>query len=221
MTRGIRKRGDRSCFIPNRETAVSLNTTVQTETIEKLKERRNQILAFIDEHFGTQRAFCEATGLKPARVSKALQNRYLTNRRLLPIEHAIEEWKEEQGLGASTDGITMPVYRLQSRRLRPTGLQETVTPRLLKEECDASELAYILVTPYHHSVIELVDAQGALPQEVDAPNGTSSARYAALLNGQWDYVTVMWDMGGTPSLAERTDADVKLFGRPVSTIKLL
>ncbi|PEN13594.1 hypothetical protein CRI94_09815 [Longibacter salinarum] len=200
---------------------MSLNTSVQTETIDNLKQRRNQILAFIDEHFGTQRAFCEATGLKPARVSKALQNRYLTNRRILPIEHAIEQWKDEKGLGASTEGIRMSVYRLQSRRLRPTGLQETVTPRLLTEECDNDKLAYILVTPYHHAVIELVDAQGILPQELDMPSSGSTARYAALVDGQWDYVTVIWDMSGTPTLAERTDAEVKLFGRPISTIKLL
>jgi hypothetical protein len=200
---------------------VSLNTTVKTETIDKLKQRRNQILAFIDEHFGTQRAFCEATGLKPARVSKALQNRYLTNRRLLPIEHAINQWKEEKGLGTTTEGIRMAVYRLQSRRLRPTGLQETVTPRLLTEECDPDSLAYILITPYHHAVVELVDAHGALPNELTAPDGASTARYAALVNGQWDYVTVVWDMSGNATLPERTDAEVKLFGRPVSTIKLL
>lgn len=200
---------------------MSLNTTVKTETIDKLKQRRNQILAFIDEHFGTQRAFCEATGLKPARVSKALQNRYLTNRRLLPIEHAINQWKEEKGLGTTTEGIRMAVYRLQSRRLRPTGLQETVTPRLLTEECDPDSLAYILITPYHHAVVELVDAHGALPNELTAPDGASTARYAALVNGQWDYVTVVWDMSGNATLPERTDAEVKLFGRPVSTIKLL
>ncbi len=200
---------------------MSANTTVQTETIEKLEERRDRILAFIDEHFGTQRSFCEATGLKPARVSKALQDRYLTNRRLLPIEHAISTWKEQEGLGLTTEGIRMAVYRLQSHRLRPTGLQETVTPRLLTEECDPEQLAYILITPYHHAVIELVSAQGAAPQDLPVPSETTSARYAALVNGQWDYVTVVWDMSGTATLPERTDAEVKLFGRPISTIKLL
>jgi len=200
---------------------VSANTTAQTATIEKLEERRDRILAFIDEHFGTQRSFCEATGLKPARVSKALQDRYLTNRRLLPIEHAINTWKEEKGLGLTSEGVRMAVYRLQSRRLRPTGLQETVTKRLLTEECDFNRLAYILITPYHHAVVELISAQGALPKEVNAPADTSSARYAALVNGQWDYVTVVWDMSGAATLPERTNAEVKLFGRPISTIKLL
>ena len=70
-------------------------------------------------------------------------------------------------------------------------------------------------------MIELVSAQGAAPQDLPAPAETSSARYAALVNGQWDYVTVVWNMAGTASLPERTNAEVKLFGRPISTIKLL
>lgn len=200
---------------------VSVTTKVQKETSEDLRQRRDRILAFIEEHFGTQRAFCEATGLKPARVSKALQDRYLTNRRLLPIEHSIEQWKSDQGISTTGDGIQMSVYRLQSRRLRPTGLQETVTGRLLTEECDQDRLVYVLVTPYHHAVIELVDAQGLAPQDVPAPNGPASIRYAALVSGQWEYVSVEWDAESTPSLPEKTDAEVKLFGRPITTIKLL
>ena len=200
---------------------MSSNPNVQTEITEDLKERRNRILAFIDEHFGTQRSFCEATNLKPARVSKALQNRYLSNRRILPIEHAIEQWKKQEGLGVATDGVQMSVYRLQSRRLRPTGLEEAVSQRQLTEEYAPDQLAYVLVTPYHHAVIELIDAFGAVPDDLEAPAGAASTRYAALVDGQWDYVTVVWGMDGQATLPERSNAEVRLFGRPISTIKLL
>lgn len=188
---------------------------------EDLARRRQKIRTYIDEHFGSQQAFCNATGLKPARVSKALHDRYISNRRLLPLEHAINQLGGDQEGAVSADAHSIPVYRLQEHALSPTGEEETIGMRAVGPNVDDERLAYVEATFGHHAVIELVDPAGVAREQLAETFREKTVEYAALVSSQWTYVTVQFDAEGRPHLSSDLDeATVRLFGRAVFTLHL-
>lgn len=64
-------------------------------TPAELAARRNALLRKIEE-YGSQAAFCKAYGLTQSRVSRALDPEKMSDRRLSPIERAIERKAESQ-----------------------------------------------------------------------------------------------------------------------------
>lgn len=180
-----------------------------------LEERRKAIKTFINRHFGSQRAFCQATDLKPARVSKALQDRYISNRRLLPLEHAIQRWKKEHGATRKTKDVTVPVYALRNGRLHPIGEREPVGDRGLPSEVERDRLIYVEVTFTHHTVVELIDPKGVSLQALRGTTQQESLEYAALAGGQWAYLTVRFDDQGRPEIPGGAPDDLTIFGRAV------
>ena len=187
---------------------------------QELLERRDQIRTFIERHFGSQRAFCQATSLKPARVSKALQDRYISNRRLLPLEHAIERWKKQNGATTEKTEVTVPVYVLKNGRLRPLGEREPVGQRGVPHSVDRERLVYVEVTFSHHTVVELVEPDGV---GLDALRGTAQQEtldFASLSNGQWAYVTVRFDAEGRPDIPGGAPDDLTIFGRAVMRLDI-
>lgn len=191
---------------------------VQSETKQDLARRRDEIKSFIDRHFGSQRAFCQATDLKPARVSKALQDRYLTNRRLLPLEHAVDRWKRKHGASLDNEDVSVPVYQLRGGRLRPRGEREPVGYRGVANDVDRERLLYVEVTFAHHCVLELIATEGVPLSELDGTDVDTTLEYACLANSQWVYLDVHFDTQGNASLAGNRVDDVRFFGR--SVIKL-
>lgn len=191
---------------------------------KELSRRRDAIRVFIDRHFGSQRAFCKATDLKPARVSKALQNRYISNRRLLPLEHAIKQWKRAHGATEDAQDVTVPVYALDGGRLRPRGEREPVGRRAVPDDVNRDRLVYVDVTFTHHAVLEVVDAKKA-EHGVDVAAVHGAARnatleYAGLTGGQWTYLTVRFDERGRPDLVNGDPETVQLFGRAVMKLDI-
>lgn len=187
---------------------------------QELRSRRDQIRTFIERHFGSQRAFCQATNLKPARVSKALQDRYISNRRLLPLEHAIERWKKQNGATTERDEVTVPVYVLKKGRLHPLGEREPVGNRGVPRSVDRDRLIYVEVTFSHHTVVELIEPEGV---GLDALRGTAqqeTLEYASLSNGQWAYLTVRFDEQGRPDIPGGAPSDLTIFGRAVMRLDI-
>lgn len=185
-----------------------------------LKQRRDQITTFIERHFGSQRSFCQATDLKPARVSKALQDRYISNRRLLPLEHAIQIWKQQHGATTETSDVTIPVYALQSGRLRPRGEREPVGSRGISEDVSREQLIYVEVTLTHHTVVEAIEPEGVRLRALRGTAQQESREYAALTDGQWTYLTVQFDEQGRPSIPGDAPNDLTIFGRAVLRIEV-
>ena len=187
---------------------------------QELRKRRDQIRTFIERHFGSQRAFCQATNLKPARVSKALQDRYISNRRLLPLEHAIERWKKQNGATTERDEVTVPVYVLKNGRLHPLGEREPVGNRGVPCSVDRDRLIYVEVTFSHHTVVELIEPEGV---GLDALRGTAqqeTLEYASLSNGQWAYLTVRFDEQGRPDIPGGAPNNLTIFGRAVMRLDI-
>lgn len=186
---------------------------------DDLKERRKKIQKFIKKNFGSQRAFCRAVDLRAARVSKALQNRYISNRRLLPLEHAITNWKRSQGETDRADDVTIPVYYLDDSELHPRGERSPIPHRTVPNEIDWSRLVYVEVTFSHHTIIEMINASGVRITDVQPPGDSTTVEYAAQIGQQWGYVTLRFDADGKATLAGGHDAsDVLLFGRAVLTL---
>ena len=62
---------------------------------EELLRRQEKIREVMDR-FPTQKEFAEAIGMKGPRISKALKPENASDRRLAPIERAIDEWKQAE-----------------------------------------------------------------------------------------------------------------------------
>lgn len=186
----------------------------------EIDQRRRRVRRFIDTNFGSQRAFCEATGLKPARVSKALQDRYVSNRRLLPLEHAIEQWRAERGRSAIDRDQTVPVYRLIGGEPHPIGDREPVGPRLIGARLDREHLLYIEVTFGHHAIIERCESDRLRLDDLHGSRPPGTTEYAGLVDDVWAYVPVRFDRDGRASLPASLDnRRVVLFGRVVTTLQ--
>jgi len=185
-----------------------------------IDQRRRRVRRFIDTNFGSQRAFCEATGLKPARVSKALQDRYVSNRRLLPLEHAIEQWRAERGRSAVESDHTVPVYRLVGGEPHPIGDREPVGPRLIGSRIDRERLLYVEVTFGHHAIIEQGRSDRLHLDDLHGSQPPGTTEYAGLVDDVWAYVPVRFGRDGQASLPDSLDERrVVLFGRVVTTLQ--
>ena len=196
-------------------------TVSSSRVSSKLDERRGQVRHFIELNFGSQRAFCEATGLKPARVSKALQDRYVSNRRLLPLEHAIDQWQTARGRGAAESDPTIPVYRLAGGELQPVGDREPIGPRLIGTGTDRDALLYVNVTYGHHAVIERGPSGRLDVEDLIGTQPPGTAEYAGLVDGVWTYVPVCFADDGRAELpASLRERRVVLFGRVIATMRL-
>lgn len=187
----------------------------------ELDERRRRVREFIDTNFGSQRAFCEATGLKPARVSKALQDRYISNRRLLPLEHAMEKWRADRGAGTESDDPTVPVYRLTDQALRPVGDREPIGDRALGGPGDRDDLLYVEVTHGHHAVVERGRADRRSVDDLRDEGRSETIVYAGLVGGVWTYVPIRFgDDGRAHPPPDVSADDLVLFGRTRAVLRL-
>jgi hypothetical protein len=185
----------------------------------ELAERRRRVRRFIELNFGSQRAFCEATDLKPARVSKALQDRYVSNRRLLPLEHAIDQWRSARGGGTVETDSTIPVYRLAGDGLQPVGDREPIGSRLIGTGTDRDRLLYVEVTYGHHAVIER-GATGRLGvEDLTGLRPPGTVEYAGFVDGVWTYLPVRFADDGRAELpASLCDRRVVLAGRVIARL---
>lgn len=196
-------------------------TVSSSRVSSELDGRRRQVRRFIERNFGSQRAFCEATGLKPARVSKALQDRYVSNRRLLPLEHAIDQWRNERGRGLGEADATIPVYRLSGSELLPVGDREPIGPRLIGTRTDRDGLLYVGVTYGHHAVIEQGPSGRLGVDDLTGTQPPGTVEYAGLVDGVWTYVPVRFAEDGRAGLpASLRERRVVLFGRVIATMML-
>lgn len=196
-------------------------TVSSSRVSSELDERRRRVRRFIELNFGSQRAFCEATGLKPARVSKALQDRYVSNRRLLPLEHAIDQWRNERGRGPGEADATIPVYRLSGNELQPVGDREPVGPRLIGTGTDRDALLYVDVTYGHHAVIERGPSDRLRVEDLAGTQPPGTVEYGGLVDGGWTYVPVRFADDGSAELpASLRERRMVLFGRVIATMML-
>jgi hypothetical protein len=194
-------------------------TVSSSRVSSELDERRRQVRRFIELNFGSQRAFCEATGLKPARVSKALQDRYVSNRRLLPLEHAIDQWRTARGRGAAESDSTIPVYRLAGDGLQPDGDREPIGSRLIGAGTDRDRLLYVEVTYGHHAVIERGPSRRLGVDDLTGTQPPGTVEYAGFVDGVWTYLPVRFVDNGRAELpASLRDRRVVLAGRVIARL---
>ena len=70
-------------------------TTEQAQVSDDLTKRRGAILDVIDQ-IGSQKAASEVLDISESRLSKALNLKTISDRRLAPIERAIDKWKDSK-----------------------------------------------------------------------------------------------------------------------------
>jgi hypothetical protein len=197
----------------------STGRSIQIET--DLEKRRTRIEDFIARHFETQSRCAEELGLKQSRLSRALNRDFCTNRRLLPIERRISEWKHENDLIKTQRELGIPVFRLENGELRPVGDQEAVGTRYIKgANVDRAKLVYVEVTHRKHAVIELINREGVEVERLSGIAGRGLVEIAGLYRGQWATIECRFDNKGLVKERIGEKEDFLVFGVSVMKIEM-
>jgi hypothetical protein len=108
------------------------------EITPEIEARRKEAEGWILEHFDTQKAFAQATGLSTSSVSRALTKGKTTDRRLLRVERQIAKLQSGQGDGDSGEVPEPPVARANPASEK--GLAPREVRRLSDEELAERDL---------------------------------------------------------------------------------